>query len=53
MSSIEEFFKGHIPVSLFDENYFLYFETFDFTHNLAKQGKKIYVVKNIFVMGVS
>ena len=39
--------KKQIRNSLFDENYFLYFETFDFTHNLAKQGKKIYVVKKI------
>ena len=39
--------KIQIRNSLFDENYFLYFETFDFTHNLAKQGKKIYVVKKI------
>ncbi len=39
--------KKQIQNSLFDENYFLYFETFDFTRNLAKQGKKIYVVKKI------
>tara|TARA_B100001057_G_scaffold240491_1_gene240881 strand:- start:536 stop:1405 length:870 start_codon:yes stop_codon:yes gene_type:complete len=36
-----------IKKNLFDENYFLYFETVDFASNLKKRGKKIYVAKNI------
>ena len=36
--------KKSVQKSLFDENYFLYYETFDFTFNLKKKGKKLYVV---------
>lgn len=39
--------KHQIRSSLFDESYFLYFETLDFTFNLNKKGKKLYVVKSI------
>ena len=39
--------KHQIRSSLFDESYFLYFETLDYTFNLNKKGKKLYVVKSI------
>lgn len=31
----------------FDENYFLYFETFDFSRNLKKNGHNLYIAKKI------
>ncbi len=31
----------------FDENFFLFFETFDFTRQLRLKGKKLYVIKKI------
>ena len=39
--------KKQIKNYFFDENYFLYFETFDFTLNLKKKGKKLYVIKSL------
>jgi GT2 family glycosyltransferase len=33
--------------NLFDENYFLFFETFDFTRQLKLKGKKLYAIKEI------
>ena len=39
--------KEQIKNMIFDENYFLYYETFDFTLNLKKNGKKLYIVKSI------
>ena len=30
-----------------DENYFLFFETFDFVHKLKLNGKKLYTIKKI------
>ena len=39
--------KSTIKNNLFDENYFLYFETIDFTFNLKKDNKKLFVCKNI------
>ncbi len=39
--------KKEIKNNYFDENYFLYFETFDFCKNLKKKGKKLFVCKNI------
>ncbi len=32
---------------LLDDNYFLYFETTDFCHNLIKKGHDLYIIKNI------
>ena len=39
--------KQNIKGTLFDENFFLYFETSDFAYNLRKRNKKLYVVDNI------
>ena len=39
--------NNKINRNLFDENYFLYFETVDFATNLKKLGRKIYVAKKI------
>ena len=39
--------KEIIKNSLFDENYFLYFETVDFANRLKKIGKKLYIARNI------
>tara|TARA_B100001057_G_scaffold368771_1_gene372332 strand:- start:416 stop:1285 length:870 start_codon:yes stop_codon:yes gene_type:complete len=39
--------KKIIKEYLFDENYFLFFETFDFTRNLKLKGRKLYAVKKI------
>ncbi len=39
--------KEIIKKYLFDENYFLFFETFDFTRNLRLKGKKLYTIKSI------
>ena len=33
--------------NFFDENYFLFFETFDFTRQLKLSGKKLYAIKKI------
>lgn len=39
--------KKNINKNLFDENYFLFFETFDFTRQLKLSGKKLYAIKKI------
>ena len=39
--------KSKIKKFLFDENYFLYFETIDFCLNLKRKGKNLYIIKNI------
>jgi len=39
--------KKNIKKKLFDENFFLFFETLDFTKCLQKSGKKLYAVKEI------
>ena len=39
--------KSIIKDNLFDENYFLYFETIDFATRLKRLGKKLYVAKKI------
>ena len=39
--------KRDVKNQLFDENYFLYFETTDFATNLKKKGKKLYIAKKI------
>jgi GT2 family glycosyltransferase len=39
--------KKNIQKIIFDENFFLFFETFDFTSRLLKNGKKLYAVKKI------
>ena len=39
--------KNQIGNNLFDEKYFLYFETFDFCKNLKKKGKKLFVCNKI------
>ena len=39
--------KNNLKKVLFDENFFLYFETLDFCSNVRKNGKKLYVSKNI------
>lgn len=39
--------KKIVKDDLFDENFFLYFETVDFVKNLQKNGKKLFVAKNI------
>lgn len=39
--------KKNISRLSFDQNYFLYYETADFTTNLKKIGKKLYVAKSI------
>ena len=39
--------KSNIKKNLFDEKFFLYFETFDFATNLQKKGKKLYVAEKI------
>lgn len=39
--------KNNIKKNFFDENFFLYFETFDFCKNLKKKGKKLYVCSKI------
>ena len=39
--------KDNIKKNLFDENYFLYFETVDFATRMRKLGKKIYIARNI------
>ena len=35
--------------SLFDENYFLFFEEFDLCRQVLKNHGKIFVIKNLFV----
>ena len=39
--------KGNIGRDIFDENYFLFFETLDFTRQLRLNGKKLYIIKKI------
>ena len=39
--------RKNIKKFLFDERYFLYFETFDFCKNLKKEGKKLFVCNKI------
>ena len=39
--------KNVAKKNLFDESYFLFFETFDFVHNLKLNGKKLYTIKKI------
>ena len=39
--------KSQIKKQLFDENFFLYFETIDFCLNLYRKNKKLFVMKNI------
>ncbi len=39
--------KGNIGRDIFDENYFLFFETLDFTRKLKLNGKKLYIIKKI------
>ncbi len=39
--------KTNATKNLFDENFFLFFETFDFTRRLKLKGKKLYAIKNI------
>ena len=39
--------KMIVKNDLFDENFFLFFETFDFTKNLKKKGKKLFAIKKI------
>ena len=39
--------KQTVKNSLFDENYFLFFETFDFARQLKMRGKKLYAIRNI------
>ena len=39
--------KKNLNNTLFDENFFLYFETIDFTKNLNKKQKKLLVAKKI------
>jgi N-acetylglucosaminyl-diphospho-decaprenol L-rhamnosyltransferase len=39
--------KKNIKDNAFDENFFLYFETFDFCKNLSKNNKKLYVCNKI------
>lgn len=39
--------KNKLGKTIFDENFFLYFETIDFTKNLQKKGKKLFVAKKI------
>ena len=39
--------KSQIKKQLFDENFFLYFETIDFCLNLYRKNKKFFVMKNI------
>ena len=40
--------KKLVKNNLFDENYFLYFETVDFCLNLKRNGLKLFVAKNVF-----
>ena len=39
--------KSNIGRDIFDENYFLFFETLDFTRQLRLKAKKLYVIKKI------
>ena len=39
--------KNIAKKNLFDESYFLFFETFDFVHKLKLNGKKLYTIKKI------
>ena len=39
--------KKKVGKNIFDENFFLYFETLDFCRNLKNKGKKLYVCNNI------
>ena len=39
--------KNVAKKNLFDESYFLFFETFDFVHKLKLNGKKLYTIKKI------
>ena len=39
--------KSYIKKKLFDENFFLYFETTDFCLNLRRNGKKLFVSKKL------
>ena len=39
--------KSIAKKNLFDESYFLFFETFDFVHKLKLNGKKLYTIKKI------
>jgi N-acetylglucosaminyl-diphospho-decaprenol L-rhamnosyltransferase len=39
--------KKKVGNNIFDENFFLYFETLDFCRNLKNKGKKLYVCNNI------
>jgi N-acetylglucosaminyl-diphospho-decaprenol L-rhamnosyltransferase len=39
--------KNKLGKTVFDENFFLYFETIDFTKSLQKKGKRLFVAKNI------
>ena len=39
--------KEIVGKNLFDENYFLFFETFDFVHQLKLKGKKLFTIKKI------
>ena len=39
--------KSQIKNQVFDENFFLYFETIDFCLNLSRKNKKLYILKNI------
>ena len=39
--------KKIVGNNLFDENYFLFFETFDFVHQLKLKGEKLFTIKKI------
>lgn len=39
--------KKIVGKNFFDENYFLFFETFDFVHQLKLKGKKLFTIKEI------
>ncbi len=39
--------KKNIGKDIFDENYFLFFETLDFTRQLRLKSKKLYIIKKI------
>ena len=39
--------KKNIGRDIFDENYFLFFETLDFTRQLRLKSKKLYIIKKI------